>query len=405
MSAVTSSGTVEPGFEEVRTEFERNFAERDEIGAACAVWWRGRCVVDLWGGFRDRATKAPWERDTLVLMFSTTKGMAAMTFAVAHSRGWFGWDDKVADHWPEFAAAGKQSITVGDLLSHRAALFALDTKVDAALVADHDALATLLARQAPHWEPGTRTAYHAITFGFYANALLRRIDPKHRSLGRFFQEEIAERLGVTFHIGLPESLDARLATIADFHPLHALRTPREVPWRLAAQLILNPRSLPARALRNPRVEKPSEFSGPVLRRLELPSSNGIGEVRAVARIYGDAATGGRELGLTPATLVAITQMPAFPPADYLDPVTLDDSCFWLGFSKPRPAYPFGGPDAFGAPGLGGSLGFADPTLELGFCYAPNRLGMYPRNDPRERALRNAARACATRAMAIPAMTR
>lgn len=392
---VPIQGTVAPGFEEVRTAFEENFATRGEIGAAASVYFRGEPVVDLWGGVRDIATGALWERDTIVMVYSTTKGMTAMCYAVAHSRGWFDWDDPVADHWPEFAQENKSRITVRDLLSHRAALVALDAPVDASIIADHDALAAILARQRPHWEPGTRTAYHAITFGFYSNALLRRIDPKRRSLGRFFQEEIAERLGVTFHIGLPESLDARMAQVVDFRVHHALLRPRDVPWRLAVDLLLRPQSLPARSLRNPRVSRPSEFTGPVLRRVELPSTNAIGEPRAVARVYGDVASGGDALGLARETVDLLQRMPEWR-HETADPVTLDASCFWLGFSKPQPTFDFGGDECFGAPGLGGSFGFADPTLELGYCYAPNRLGMYPRNDPREIAVRDAARRCAMR---------
>lgn len=388
-------GEVAPGFEEVRAAFAENFAKRGELGAAVAVWFRGKPVVDLWGGVRDPRTGAPWERDTLVMVYSTTKGMTAMCFAVAHSRGLFEWDDPVAKHWPEFAQNGKEDITIRELLSHRAALLALDRLVDAALVADHDALADLLARQTPLWEPGSRTAYHPITFGFYANALLRRIDPGRRTLGRFFQEEIARPLGITFHIGFPEELAPRLATIVDFRPWHALLRPHQVPWKLAAAL-LNPRSILTRSLRNPRVARASEFCGPAFRAVELPSTNGIGEPRAVARVYGDAAAGGAALGLAPRTLAALREMPAPAPGGTVDPVLGDDAFFSLGFAKPHARYPFGGPDSFGAPGLGGSFGFADPTLQLGFCYAPNRLGMRPRNDPREVVLREAARRCATR---------
>lgn len=329
------------------------------------------------------------------MVYSTTKGMAAMCFAVAHSRGWFHWDDPVAKHWPAFAQHGKDAITVRELLSHRAGLVALDVDVDTALLADHDAMARVLERQRPLWQPGTRAGYHAITFGFYSNALLKRLDRAHRTLGRFFQDEIAKPLDVTFHIGLPESLDARLATIVDFHPLQALRSPRHVPWRLALALYRR-NSLASRALRNPRVEKPSEFSGPVLRRLELPSSNGVGEVRALARIYGDAAAGGSALGLNADTLSALMAMPDAPSGGWGDPVLGGDARFSLGFSKPNPLFDFAGPTAFGTPGLGGSFGFAEPALELGFAYAPNRLGMFLRNDPRELALRRAARACAMR---------
>ena len=182
------------GYEAVREAFAENFAKRRELGAACCVYHRGEKVVDLWGGVRNEATGDPWEEDTMVIVHSTTKGLAAMTLALAHSRGWLDYDAPVCKYWPEFAQNGKENITVRQLLAHQAGLFAFDEKVDRNVVADLDRLAIVMARQKPEWEPGTRQAYHAITLGFYESELLRRIDPKHRSLGQFFQDEIASPL-------------------------------------------------------------------------------------------------------------------------------------------------------------------------------------------------------------------
>ena len=186
-------GDVSEGFDDVRDAFTENFIRRGELGGACCVYHHGRKVVDLWGGIRNKATGEPWERDTMTIVYSATKGLAAMTLALAHSRGWLDYEERVSAYWPEFAQQGKERITVRQLLAHQAGLFALDEPADRDLVADLDRLAVVLARQKPVWEPGTRQAYHAITLGYYENELLRRIDPRHRSIGQFFQDEIATR--------------------------------------------------------------------------------------------------------------------------------------------------------------------------------------------------------------------
>jgi CubicO group peptidase (beta-lactamase class C family) len=142
-------GEVSPGFEEVASEFEKNFAQREEVGAACAVYYRGRKVVDLWGGYRDREALAPWEQDTLVLVFSATKGISALTVALAHSRGLIDYEEKVATYWPEFAHNGKENITVRQLLSHQVGLCAIDEPLDAQVLDDLDAVASILASACP----------------------------------------------------------------------------------------------------------------------------------------------------------------------------------------------------------------------------------------------------------------
>ena len=192
-----------------------NFARRGELGGACCAYHHGEKVVDLWGGIRNKQTGEPWERDTMVVVHSATKGLAAMTLALAHSRGWLDYEERVATYWPEFAQQGKETITVRQLLAHQAGLFAFDEPVDRSVVADLDRLAVVLARQKPAWEPGTRQAYHALTLGFYEGELMRRVDPRHRSLGQFFQDEIASPLGEDVYIRLPEEIpNARLATLS-----------------------------------------------------------------------------------------------------------------------------------------------------------------------------------------------
>ena len=185
------SGFVKPGFEAVRDTFIENFEIREELGAACCIYYRGEKVVDLWGGIRNEATGDPWEEDTMVLVWSTTKGLSALAMAHAHSQGLYEYDEPVSKYWHEFAQNGKEKITVRQLMAHQAGLYAFDELGDKDVIADQDRLAVVLAKQKPAYEPGTRHTYHALTLGFYQSELLRRVDPKGRSLGRYFQEEIA----------------------------------------------------------------------------------------------------------------------------------------------------------------------------------------------------------------------
>jgi CubicO group peptidase (beta-lactamase class C family) len=248
-SAAVVQGHVSMGFEGVREAFVENFDRRRELGGACCVYLWGQKVVDLWGGIRNRRTGDPWQQDTMVVVHSATKGLAAMTLAIAHSRGWLDYDERIATYWPEFAQHGKDRITVRQLLAHQAGLFAIDEPVNRSVVADLDRLATVLARQKPAWEPGTRQAYHALTLGFYEGELLRRIDPRHRSLGQFFQEKIAAPLGEDVYLLLPEEVpNARLATLATPSPFRMLTG---FPLRFMVEA-MNPRSNIHRALvKNP----------------------------------------------------------------------------------------------------------------------------------------------------------
>ncbi|HEX9162584.1 MAG TPA: serine hydrolase domain-containing protein, partial [Thermoanaerobaculia bacterium] len=223
LDRVDVQGHVSRGFEAVRETFVENFARRHELGGACCAYQAGEKVIDLWGGVRNKVTGEPWDENTMVVIHSATKGLAAMTLAIAHSRGWLDYEAAVCKYWPEFAQHGKEKITVRQLLAHQAGLFAIDEPVDRSVVADPDRLAIVLARQKPTWEPGTRQAYHALTLGFYEGELLRRVDPQHRTLGQFFQDEIATPLGEDVYIRLPEEItNSRLATLAPPSALHML---------------------------------------------------------------------------------------------------------------------------------------------------------------------------------------
>jgi CubicO group peptidase (beta-lactamase class C family) len=389
-------GTVAPGFERVREVFIQNFRERREIGAACAVYLGGERVVDLWGGVRDEKTGAPWEEDTMVLVFSTTKGMSALALAVAHSQGLFDYDERVSTYWPEFEQSGKRDITVRQLLAHQAGLPVIDERLDVAKLADLDQVAAALALQRPAWEPGQRHGYHGISLGFYEGELLRRVDPRKRSLGLFFHDEVATPLGIAFYIGLPTSVvPTKVASMRGFRKLDLVAHVHTLPWRFILS-VLDPRSLTARAFSNPRLKDPADIDTAEFRRVEMPASNGIGQARAIARAYGVFATGGVELGIKSDTLKALRAPPAMPRQGPHDEILKVDTAFSLGFLRPCAWSRFGSDAAFGTPGAGGSFGFADPEIGLGFAYVMNRMGFYLADDPREKALRDATYACVRR---------
>jgi CubicO group peptidase (beta-lactamase class C family) len=392
MSGTTShtinvEGSVSRGFAAVRETFAENFTRRHELGGACCAYHRGEKIVDLWGGIRNKETGEPWERDTMVIVHSATKGLSAMTLAIAHSRGWLDYEERVCTYWPEFAQQGKEKITVRQLLAHQAGLFAFDEPVDRHVVADLDRLAVVLARQKPAWEPGARQAYHALTLGFYEGELLRRLDPQHRSLGQFFEDEIAAPLGLDLFIRLPESLpNSRLATMAPPHPFDMLLN---FPIRLTLDS-MNHRSNIYRALiANPGTSICLDERRIYARNFEVPAGGGVGTARAIARVYSVFATGGRELGLRKETLDLLAA-PAVPPTHgFHDECLRGEAQFSLGFMKPCPTWPFGSPSTFGSPGAGGSLGFADPAAGVGYGYVTSQMGTRLTGDPRDIALRDA----------------
>jgi CubicO group peptidase (beta-lactamase class C family) len=387
-------GHVARGFERVREVFAENLRARGELGAAFAVVRRGELVVDLWGGVRDHRSGAPWERDTMVMTYSATKGMTAVALAVARSRGILDYEAPVARYWPEFAQHGKDRITVRQLLSHEAGLPCVDHPLHPELFADRDALAAILAAQRPAWTPGARRGYHPSTIGLYASELLRRADPRGRTVGRFFRDEVAIPLGVDYFIGLPPEVPARrLARIRPFGAWDAVLGVPRLPLGFLLACV-RPDPLTRRTLQNPRVRQPADLDHPAFHRVESPANNGIGEARALARVYGALATGGREIGIERETLDAITRYPDDPPGGRTDRVLNVESVFSLGFSRPSASFRFGvSRRAFGAPGAGGSFGFADPDAGVGYGYVMNRLGYCLSDDPREVALRRATYAC------------
>jgi CubicO group peptidase (beta-lactamase class C family) len=383
-------GHTESGYEGVADAFAENFVSRNELGAACSMYVDGSQVVDLWGGIRSHKTGSPWERDTMVIVWSATKGMSGLAVALAASRGLLDYDEWVSTYWPEFAQQGKEAITVRQLLSHQAGLFALDAPVDKTVLADLDRLALILAQQKPEWAPGERQAYSMLSLGFYEAELMRRVDPLHRSLGQFFQDEIASPLGLDFYIRLPDEIpNSRLAVIEEVNPLRAIRHLSSIPPRLVWAFV-NPHSPLRRSDRNPPTSVSLDRTHVYARNLEVPAGGGVGTARALARAYGVFASGGHELGLRQETLHALVA-PARPPArGFLDECLQLEWQLSLGFARPSSAHglDFGSPSAFGMPGWGGALAYADPEVGAGYAYVTNRMG-FPGADPRELAIRTA----------------
>jgi len=378
------NGEVGPGFEAVREAFERNFAERDEIGAAVAAYWRGEKIVDLWGGRRAANRPDPWEGDTRVIVFSTTKGLTAMALALAHARGWLDYDRPVSRYWPEFAQQGKAEITVRQLLDHRAGLVLLDEELVVDDLRDLDRVAAVLARQKPAWPPGTAHGYHSITLGMYVQELVRRADPKGRTLGQLFFEEIATPLDLDCHIGLPETVpDTKLARVQMLSPLGAIAAWRSVPAPTLLRFLW-PWSLLRRSL---LTFGDVDWNDRQALAVEIPAGNAVASARAIARAYSVFACGGEELGIGPSTMRQIIDKGS---AHGRDLVLGQQASYSAGFLRPCADCRFGTSDrAFGAPGAGGSFGFADPDEQLGYAYVMNRMGYFLFDDPREKSLRDA----------------
>jgi CubicO group peptidase (beta-lactamase class C family) len=360
-------GRVDARFEPVRDAFARNFTERDELGASVCVIAAGRTLVDLWGGFADAARARPWREDTLVMVHSCTKGATALCAHVLAARGALDVDAPVARYWPEFAAAGKEQISVSMLLSHRAGLAAIDRSLRPRDGLVWDTMVDALAQQAPNWEPGTRHGYHAITFGWLVGEVVRRVSGC--SLGTFFRDEIAGRLGLDFWIGLPEAEEPRVARIAP--------PPRPDPNDAFGAALQGHGSLTRRAFMNPST---LFFAGGAdfarqLRAAEIPAANGITNARGLAGLYAPLAAGGARL-VGPETLARMTAVESEGP----DRILVHPTRFTQGFMKSIDSGPLHrarlGPSdaAFGHVGAGGSLGMADPSAGVAIGYAMNRMG-------------------------------
>jgi CubicO group peptidase (beta-lactamase class C family) len=369
-------GTCGEKYRRVRETFAANFEGGGEIGAAIAVTLDGVPIVDLWGGHADAARTRPWTRDTLVNIYSSTKGLTAMCAHRLVDQGKLDLDAPVARYWPEFAQAGKHKLPVRFLLSHQAGLPAVRKQLAPETFYDWNAMCAALAEQEPWWEPGTRHGYHAITYGWLVGEVIRRVSGK--TMGAYFRDEIAQPLGLDAHVGLDAKEDARVAEIVAAPP------PASGAPNPLSTMLQNPESLIARAITNPPVVvvDPKVVNSRAFRAMELPSANGHATARALARVYGALACGGDIEGhrvLSPASIERAYTEQAFG----FDEVLQQTTRIGLGFMLSHAAARLGpNPHAFGHPGAGGSLGFADPEAKIGFGYAMNQMGSDTVMDPR-----------------------
>ena len=382
-------GEVKPGFEAVRDAFITSFTCRGELGAACTIFYRGEKVVDLWGGYKTSDCTAPWEEDTIVLVYSISKGVSALASAHAVSRGKFGYDDLVKDKWPEFGCNNKEDIKVWQLLSEQGGLCAIDTKLNAAAEGDPRRLGEILAKQAPEWKPGEWAGNHADTIGWLHSELISHTDTKNRTLGQYFADEIATPLGLDFHFGLPASENSRMARIKGFFILSMLLHMDTLPWKMVLCMLM-PWTLTFKTLANPLVLNPALLDTPDYWRAENGGAGGIGSARALATLYSEFATGGKKLGITEEVLNRLRSDAIMPTNGWNDQVLKTDVHYWLGLEKPFNEFSFnGGPSCYGTFAVGGSMAFADPTHKVGYAYTTNKLGFHKWNDPREKGVRDA----------------
>jgi len=350
-------GSVHERYGEVRQAFEANLASGADVGACFCATVEGETVVDLWGGFADAAKTRPWERDTIVNVYSTTKTMTALTALLVADRGELDFDAPVARYWPEFAANGKEGVKVSHLMSHAAGLSGWREKVTTEDLYDWEKVTALLAAQAPLWEPGTAPGYHAITQGYLVGEVVRRVTGK--SLGAVFREEIAEPLGADFHIGLPASEDGRVAELIPPPPGQGAGDGQQTEIQ---KITFN----------NPVVDV-SATRTRAWRGAEIPAAGGTGNARSVAQIHTILANGGvargrrflSEAGCRKALELQIEGQ---------DLMLGMPARFGMGFGLGGGAMPLPNPaDSMYWGGYGGSLILIDMKARTTIAYAMNKM--------------------------------
>ncbi|MFC8867570.1 serine hydrolase domain-containing protein [Streptomyces sp. NPDC057148] len=386
-------GTVAEGFEPVRDAFARNFAALGDRGAAVAVYRDGRKVVDLWGGTRDVDGTEPWRRGTAQVVRSATKGVAAAVPLLLHQRGQLDLDAPVAEYWPEFKAYGKERVLVRHVLNHRAGLPVLDRPLTPAEALDPLRGPEAVAAQAPVWEPGTDHGYHALTYGWLLDELVRRV-AGGRGAGEWLADEVAGPLGLDLWIGLPAAEEAagragRAGRLDEAAPSGG-GGPRLRPKRAVTEAYADPDSLTRRAFA--AVTPFPDQNDPAYRAAALPATNGIATADALARFY--AALIGEVDGVTRRTRLfdpATTELARAEESSGQDRVLVVSTRFGLGYMLHGSASPFLSPGSFGHPGRGGALGFADPEAGVAFGYVTNGFRKTVTADPRAQALVRAVR--------------
>ncbi|HEY3139516.1 MAG TPA: serine hydrolase domain-containing protein [Acidimicrobiales bacterium] len=398
-SAHGIDGLVEPGFEGVREAFVRNFDDHGELGAGLALYVEGRKVVDVWGGTADWRRKTPYVEDTLQLVFSTTKGITALCANLLAQRGELDFDLPVAHYWPEFAAAGKQDVSVRWLISHQAGLPYVEADLTLDEVLAWGPVVDALAQQTPVWEPGTAHGYHALTYGWLVGEVIRRITGG--TVGEFVADELAGPLGLELWIGLPDEQQDRVAPLSTRGPgmedvdaaadgegeaAGGALGSGKFDVRSLIEQFLGADSLLLLALDGVRGMFTQEgiFNRPEVRAAELPAANAVTNARSLAKLY--AATIGPVDGVGPLlTKDQLTKACAVQTSGP-DRVLMVDTQFGLGYMRSSSFSPYGGPAAFGHSGAGGSMAFADPEHGIGFGYVMNRMMENLAGDPRTRNL-------------------
>jgi CubicO group peptidase (beta-lactamase class C family) len=384
MSDAAIEGWTAPGYEGVRVAFEKNFAEGLEVGAAFAAYHRGELVVDVWGGIADPATNKPWERDTIIGVFSTTKGATAMCAHKLAQEGKLDIDAPVASYWPEFAAEGKGDIPVRYLLSHRAGLAWVDEPLTLEQALAWEPMIHALEHQKPSWEPGTAHGYHAITFGYLVGEVIRRVTG--RSVGTYFHDEIAEPLGLDFWIGLPASEEPRVGKLEGGLLDNLSSVDLDADTRASLMAIMGPDSVMGKALSGGGAFAGDVWNLPAVHAAEVPAAAGISDARSIARMY--AACIGEVDGIRLLSAERV-KLAATQETEGPNTVLMNlDLQFGLGFIVPSTLVAIGGPGSFGHFGAGGSVGWTDPDAELAFGYVMNRMDIGLAGDQRSFVLMN-----------------
>ena len=376
---VKVEGTCDPKFSRVKDVFVENFEKRNEVGAAAAVMLDGKSVVDIWAGHADREKTKPWTRDTLVNVYSTTKGVTAICAHRLADKGLLDIDAPVTKYWPEFAQAGKEKLPVRYLLSHKAGMAAVRKPLDDDALFNWNKMTIALAEQEPWWEPGTKHGYHALTFGYLVGEVIRRITGK--TPGTYLREEIAGPLGLDLHIGLDAKDDARTGDMIPMPP------PGPGEPNLFAEVMKNPESVAFKAFMNPpNGMRPGMVNTREWRAAEIPAANGHTTARSLAKLYGALARGGELDGVRVMSKEQVAQC-SIEQSHGPDALLVINTRFSLGFMMSQPGASLG-PNAksFGHPGAGGSLGYADPEAKIGFGYTMNKMHASLLIDPRATAL-------------------
>jgi CubicO group peptidase (beta-lactamase class C family) len=374
-------GFCAPQFAAVRDVMRRNFAERGEIGASLCITHKGATLVDLWGGIADPATGKPWERDTICVVFSATKGAAALVAHMLVARGELSLDQDVCGLWPAFGQNGKAGTTLAMMLSHASPVPAFREPIKDDGPCDWDYMVARTAAEPAWWPPGSRQGYHGLSFAWTIGEMVRLASG--RRLGALFREEVAEPLGLDFWIGLPAAHEDRVArlVLADFAEMDATtkfyRALTEEPGSLTQLVTTNTGNI--------------DFNSRAVRAAEIPSANGVTNARGLAGLYTPLANGGGGL----VDRDAIARMSRVVSASHEDACLLQPIRFALGFmatmgTPGSDSTAIIGDRAFGHVGMGGSIGFADPEAEMSFGYAMNRGGTGVLLNPRGQALVDAA---------------